>query len=187
MSEPAGRRGGARERLHAAALDLFAEHGVSGTSLQMIADRLGVTKAAVYHVYRTKEEIVLGLMRPTLERLTAVTADAEAQPTRARQLDVLITGMVAIVVENRELAAVLAGDPFVKHLIEADPNSEIGSRRIEALLIGPEPTAEDRVLGVMVGGAVMAVGVAPPLAVLDSAELSHHLRASALRLLRIEP
>jgi AcrR family transcriptional regulator len=30
-----------------AALDLFAEHG--GTSLQMIADAIGITKAAVYH------------------------------------------------------------------------------------------------------------------------------------------
>ena len=34
------------QRIIDAALELFAEHGVGGTSLQMIADRVGVTKAA---------------------------------------------------------------------------------------------------------------------------------------------
>ena len=34
-------------------------HGSGGTSLQMIADAIGVTKAAVYHQYRTKDEIIL--------------------------------------------------------------------------------------------------------------------------------
>ena len=38
-----------------AALELFARRGVSGTSLQDIADHLGVTKAAVYYQFRSKE------------------------------------------------------------------------------------------------------------------------------------
>ena len=36
-----------RTRLLETALELFTTHGVEGTSLQMIADALGVTKAAV--------------------------------------------------------------------------------------------------------------------------------------------
>ena len=52
-------RSAAQTRILVAALDLFAEHGVSGTSLQMIADALGVTKAAVYHQFKTKDEIAL--------------------------------------------------------------------------------------------------------------------------------
>ncbi|WP_156763496.1 TetR/AcrR family transcriptional regulator, partial [Mycobacterium scrofulaceum] len=51
----------ARTRVLDAALDLFATHGVSGTSLQMIADAVGVTKAAVYHQFRTKEQIVIAV------------------------------------------------------------------------------------------------------------------------------
>jgi AcrR family transcriptional regulator len=39
----------AQGRIIAAALELFARNGVGGTSLQMIADAIGVTKAAVYH------------------------------------------------------------------------------------------------------------------------------------------
>ena len=36
-----------RERVLDASLELFAERGVAGTSLQMIAERLGLTKRAV--------------------------------------------------------------------------------------------------------------------------------------------
>jgi AcrR family transcriptional regulator len=61
---------GGQQRVLEAALDLFAEHGVSGTSLQMIADRMGVTKAAVYHQFRTKEEIVFAVIDPDLAGLS---------------------------------------------------------------------------------------------------------------------
>jgi len=71
----------ARDRVVAAALDLFAEYGVSGTSLQMIADRMGVTKAAVYHQFRTKDEIVLAAAESELAQLLPVLDAAEAEPT----------------------------------------------------------------------------------------------------------
>ena len=54
-------RTAAQTRVLDAALKLIAEHGVSGTSLQMIADAMGVTKAAVYRQFKTKEEIVIAI------------------------------------------------------------------------------------------------------------------------------
>lgn len=42
-------------------MDLFAEDGVSGPSLQMIADAVGITKAAFYHQFRTKDHIVIDM------------------------------------------------------------------------------------------------------------------------------
>ena len=54
-------RTAAQTRILVAALDLFADHGVSGTSLQMIADAIGVTKAAVYHQFKTKDEIIIAV------------------------------------------------------------------------------------------------------------------------------
>ena len=47
MAKPVAARGFARERVVVAALELFAAHGIRGTSIQMIAARLGVTKASV--------------------------------------------------------------------------------------------------------------------------------------------
>jgi len=52
-----------------AALKLIAEHGVSGTSLQMIADEMGVTKAAGYRQSKTKEEIVIPITEPEMIKL----------------------------------------------------------------------------------------------------------------------
>ncbi|HWS45775.1 MAG TPA: TetR family transcriptional regulator, partial [Acidimicrobiia bacterium] len=73
----------AQARIVDAALDLFAEHGVGGTSLQMIADAIGVTKAAVYHQFKTKDEIVLAVAEAELARLASAIDAAEAEPSRA--------------------------------------------------------------------------------------------------------
>ncbi|MGD1110405.1 MAG: helix-turn-helix domain-containing protein, partial [Mycobacterium sp.] len=59
----------ARTRVLDAALNLFAAHGVSGTSLQMIADAVGITKAAIYHQFRTKDQIVIAVTERELGRL----------------------------------------------------------------------------------------------------------------------
>src|SRR5512145_1096991 len=103
----------AQTRIIEAALALFAEHGISGTSLQMIADAIGVTKAAVYHQYPTKDEIVLAVARDVLVGLEAAVTAAEAQPSRARARDVLIAGMVDLAVERRQMAGVLQRDPVM--------------------------------------------------------------------------
>ena len=104
-------RGTARDRVLDAARTLFSEYGVSGTSLQMIADHLGVTKAAVYHQFHTKEEIVVTLLEKPLAELEAVVTEAEAMDTREDQLDVLLKGLVDIVLENPEIVGMIQGDP----------------------------------------------------------------------------
>ena len=62
----------AQTRIIEAALREFAKNGVGGTSLQMIADDIGVTKAAVYHQYKTKDEIVRAVAGAEFDRLETV-------------------------------------------------------------------------------------------------------------------
>jgi AcrR family transcriptional regulator len=50
-----------RQRILDVALDLFTEQGYDGTSLREIAERLGVTKAALYYHFESKEDILLAL------------------------------------------------------------------------------------------------------------------------------
>lgn len=57
----AERRADTRSRIQAVALELFAEQGYEKTSLREIAERLGVTKAALYYHFRTKDDIVASL------------------------------------------------------------------------------------------------------------------------------
>lgn len=55
------RRGDTRQRIQDVALELFAEQGYEKTSLREIAERLDVTKAALYYHFKTKEEILVGI------------------------------------------------------------------------------------------------------------------------------
>ena len=47
-----------KERILEEALKLFAQSGYMGTSMNDIADKLGVTKAALYKHYKSKQEIL---------------------------------------------------------------------------------------------------------------------------------
>ncbi|MFE9626954.1 TetR/AcrR family transcriptional regulator [Streptomyces sp. NPDC006527] len=55
------RRGNTRQRIQDVALELFAEQGYEKTSLREIAERLEVTKAALYYHFKTKEEIIVSI------------------------------------------------------------------------------------------------------------------------------
>ena len=58
---PAHEATSTRERILDVALDLFVAQGYDGTSLRQIAEQLGVTKAALYYHFESKEEILRAL------------------------------------------------------------------------------------------------------------------------------
>ena len=150
--------GDVRARLHEAALRLFAEHGVSGTSLQMIADDIGVTKAAVYYHYRTKDEIVLGVITPFMDRLAEVTEAARAQRGRRAQVETVLTGLVDVVVAAREVYVVMAHDPSVGHLQAGHERLRGVGEQLLALISGPDPDDETRITAL-----VFLAGLTGPL------------------------
>ena len=61
---------------------MTARDGCSA-SLQMIADELGFTKAAIYHHFRTREQLLDAVVGPILEQLREIITSAEAQRTAA--------------------------------------------------------------------------------------------------------
>src|ERR1700753_1036299 len=75
-----GARGDARTRIQRVALELFAEQGYEGTSLREIAERLGVTKAALYYHFKSKEDIVRSFTEDHFARLDALIDWAKQQP-----------------------------------------------------------------------------------------------------------
>jgi AcrR family transcriptional regulator len=158
----------------AAALDLFGEHGVSGTSLQMIADRIGVTKAAVYHQFHTKEEIVLGVLGPAMDTLHASLERAEQLESPGDRRESMLAAVVDLAVGNRRIAAILRADPAAAELVRSHPDLDVGDR-IRALLVGPAPDVRSDVAGAMVGGALMMIGAAPELERYGDDELRENL------------
>ncbi|WP_250279559.1 TetR/AcrR family transcriptional regulator [Frankia sp. Cppng1_Ct_nod] len=77
------RRTGTRDQIRSVALELFAEQGYDKASLREIAERLGVTKAALYYHFKTKEEILVSILRDLLAEVDDLVRWGQAQPTSA--------------------------------------------------------------------------------------------------------
>src|SRR5680860_152711 len=73
-----GRGGDARERLLEAAVQAFAERGFHGTTTRDIAAAAGLSPAAVYVFYRSKEELLEQISRTGHERTLELIRDAVA-------------------------------------------------------------------------------------------------------------
>ena len=69
-----------RERIQETAIALFSELGYERTSLREIAERLGVTKAALYYHFKTKEEIAASFFDSYAADVDRVCEWGEAQP-----------------------------------------------------------------------------------------------------------
>jgi AcrR family transcriptional regulator len=179
----AQRAGLARDRVLAVALELFARHGVSGTSIQMIADELGVTKAAVYFQFNAKEGLLRAVVAPAIEELRALVEAAEAQRRRSDQVATALSGIVDLVIKNSRLNAVVLADPAVSRLAYEDPILRELTGRLDRLLTGPDPDARTVVAAVMVGGGLMAATTDPRLAGVDKDDLREYLLEIARRLL----
>lgn len=81
------RGGGTRARIQDVALELFTEYGYDKTSLREIADRLGVTKAALYYHFKSKDDIVTSLLDDFVSGIDAVVtwADGETPTPETRR------------------------------------------------------------------------------------------------------
>jgi AcrR family transcriptional regulator len=170
-------RSAAQTRILDAALQLIAEHSVGGTSLQMIADAVGVTKAAVYHQFKTKEQIVIALTERELGGLEEALEAAEAHDHRTRAREMLLERVIDLAVERRGVASTLQFDPVIVRLLAEHQPFQQFIQRLYGVLVGD--AAEDaRVSAAMLSGAI-AVGVLHPL-VADIDD--DRLRAQLLRI-----
>ncbi|HEY1841317.1 MAG TPA: helix-turn-helix domain-containing protein [Mycobacterium sp.] len=155
------RRTPAQSRILQAALDLFADHGVSGTSLQMIADAVGVTKAAVYHKFKTKEEIVIAVAEMELATLEGALEAAEAQADSVRAREVLLTEVVGMAVERRRWVMSLQNDPvMVRVLGEHEPFRNLITR-LYAILLDEADDTEARISAALFSGAIAGTVINP--------------------------
>jgi AcrR family transcriptional regulator len=173
-----------RTRLVQTALRLFAEHGVEGTSLQMIADALGVTKAAVYYHFKTKDEITEAVAAPGIRELDDLVIQAAAQKRRGAQIDLLLEGFVDLVVRHRVLVALFSSDPGVSRAIERSAHGFEGFKEaILTILAGPDPDVSARVTAMVALTGIAMTGGSPDLATLDDESLRHELLDVGRRLL----
>src|ERR1700755_21707 len=73
-------RGDTRARIKQVAVELFTEQGYEKTSLREIAERLDVTKAALYYHFKSKEDIVASLVEDYFGQIDDLITWGRTQP-----------------------------------------------------------------------------------------------------------
>jgi AcrR family transcriptional regulator len=148
-----------RSRVQQVALELFAEQGYEKTSLREIAERLGVTKAALYYHFRSKEDIVHSLTDDYFAEIDALVDWAKDQPPTDQTRREVLDRYVGIVVAGSEVFRFLEQNRAAVQSMETGKDRFIRFRdRLDALvdvLAGAEAPLRDRVRAT---SAVLAVG-----------------------------
>lgn len=173
----------AQMRVIAAALKLFAEHGVRDTSLQMIADSMGLAKAAVYYQFRTKDEIVLAVTNEEMASLNEAIDAADAQDRSIEARHALLERVVDLSIQRRNAVGVLQSDPQVIRLLADHEPFQQTVDRLYATLLGQDPGPDNAVLAAMLSGAIGGALSHPRVAALDNTQVRVELLRVARRLL----
>jgi len=170
-----------RQQILQTAQHLFAEHGYDATSLQMIADEMGLTKAAVYYHFRAKGDILYAAMLPGIQRLGALLDEAAAIRGRRARIEHLVNGFVDFLVQNRHYAVMASTDPAAKRG-NLDDESKTMRRRALTLLFGDNPTGAERLA---FNAVFFTPECLPDLVDLTDSELREALHTTMLRMLRV--
>jgi AcrR family transcriptional regulator len=144
MARPRGSQGTeTRERILDVAQELFTRHGYDKTSLRDIAERLDITKAALYYYFERKEDMLVELHRRLQTLGSDLLDELEAAPDGPARYAIwprLAERMIDFMVDNRDLIllhdrnrnafASIAADADVDPDIEERFERIIGSKAI---------------------------------------------------------
>jgi len=186
-TERSGRRprGETRDRILDVALELFNEQGYDKTSLREIAERLGVTKAALYYHFERKEDILLDLHlrlhalgSGLLDQLDNLGDDTRAVAAWPQLVDAFIDQVLA----NRDLFLLHQRNPRAIEAIADDERHRAANEDLEdrfrRFLASPAIPLADRVRMACSVGAVFAalMGATEVFGDVDTDEVAAHVR-----------
>jgi AcrR family transcriptional regulator len=149
MTKP---RSDTRQRIQEAARDLFFQQGVQRTSLQDIADRLGITKPALYYHFDSREDLVRSILVPLIDEGEQFVEDQESRGgADAREL---LEGYFDFHYRHRQdMVLVLAELTMLADLGLID--KVLGWRdRLGKLVFGPQPTLAESTRAVVAFGGL---------------------------------
>ena len=124
-----------RQRIQAVALELFAEQGYDKTSLREIAERLGVTKAALYYHFKSKEDIVASLAEDYFQALDDLIRWGHAQHRDASMRAEVLTRYFSLVAEGSGVFRMLQqNQASISTLAHAKNRAALYQERLFALV-----------------------------------------------------
>jgi AcrR family transcriptional regulator len=141
-------------RILPTALTLFGEHGYHGTSMQRIADALGVTRAAFYYHYASKQDLLRALAEPLVAEFEAL---AERSERERHDVDTVLAGYLDVVLTHGRILRFVANDAAVQADADVGVRLRSSFERINHALAvstdGPDPAVRAAcALGAITGG-----------------------------------
>jgi AcrR family transcriptional regulator len=143
---PAGSPENTREQILAVALELFSTHGFDGTALQQIADRLGVTKAALYYHFKTKDELLAAIVEPMFSDVEAVLDFPQAgERHRLQRRRQRLEDFVDSMLRHRQVLGFLSRDLAVLGHPVIGPRGQAIRDRVSAGIAGADLSLASRI------------------------------------------
>ena len=140
-----------RARILAVARELFAQRGAQQTSLRDIAERLGISKPALYYHFDSREALLASIVEPLLADMDAFMAAREGQPRPDPR--VLLSDYFDLLHRNRDLITMLVRDLATLGLLDLATRMIAWRHRLIAMLLGPSPALPAQVRAVVaIGG-----------------------------------
>jgi AcrR family transcriptional regulator len=137
---------------------LFTEHGYEGTSLREIAERLDVTKAALYYHFKSKEDIVRSLVEDYIGQIDALIAWGKSQPRTDEVRREILCRYINIVAEgDRAFRLLQQNQAAVNTLASAKSRGALFKERMHSLielLTEPDASLPERVRAAMTLGGI---------------------------------
>ncbi len=130
--------GDTRSRILAAAAALFSEQGYAGTSVRDISERLGVTKAALYYHFPSKETILDALLEPFVQDLGRLAELTRQTPSPSP--DLVIERIAEVMASAGGMLLLLADDPSIIHRRIGEQDMLSLQRMLVRVLAGPDPS-----------------------------------------------
>jgi len=93
-----------------AVLDLIAEQGIQGVTMARIADRVGITEAALYRHFRGKMEIVAATIDTAFDELHAILRASAGGGTTCEMLKSVLTAHLRFIEKRPGIARILFSD-----------------------------------------------------------------------------
>ena len=138
---PASEGKGARTRaaIQEAAVIAFRRDGYQRATLAGIAEELDITRSAVLHHFSSKAELLRQSVEPFFARLDELLDRVESRaPIPDRQRRLLVTEVVDLVAEYRQVAAFLTSDPSVSSHLGPDLQLPARAQRFVAITVGAQ-------------------------------------------------
>lgn len=106
-------KGSTRRAILSAALRVAAEHGITGASMDQIADVAGVSKGSLYYNFASKDALFEELLRGGLQELAdELQVESHRDATGTAKLTALLTVTLTLLQQNPELAKLLVSELF---------------------------------------------------------------------------